>query len=292
MILPQFKAIVFDEAHLLEDIATDFLGYEVSNYRIPKLLNYLYSKRTGKGFLPSQIEKEDVLDDWHIRIEELRDLNTAFFAKLEEKYRDTFRTVRLKEPNFVTDTLSGPLSLLEDSLEDLKDTMTDDESMAELQTYIKRCKKIQEELTAIITMEADETVYWYEYYSEDYGSAKGIDLNLSKQLSNFISGSASYSLSWANGNNSSTVVQDETTNLREFPLDWDTRHNFNFNMGFRIQNDEEFYLPFINVRVPFDDFSMNFLYNIASGSPYTGVNDEDTSDDINSSNKPYTSNAN
>jgi len=167
MILPQFKAIVFDEAHLLEDIATDFLGYEVSNYRIPKLLNYLYSKRTGKGFLPSQIEKEDVLDDWHIRIEELRDLNTAFFAKLEEKYRDTFRTVRLKEPNFVTDTLSGPLSLLEDSLEDLKDTMTDDESMAELQTYIKRCKKIQEELTAIITMEADETVYWYS--REEHG---------------------------------------------------------------------------------------------------------------------------
>ena len=122
MILPKFKAIVFDEAHLLEDIATDFLGYEISNYRIPKLLNYLYSKRTGKGFLPSRIEKEDILIDWHIRIDDLRDLNTAFFAELEDKYRDTFRTVRLKEPNFVANTLSGPLGLLEESLEDLKDT--------------------------------------------------------------------------------------------------------------------------------------------------------------------------
>jgi outer membrane receptor protein involved in Fe transport len=138
----------------------------------------------------------------------------------------------------------------------------------------------------------DETVFWYEYYSEDYGSARGLDINLSRPLSNFISGSASYSLSWANGNNSSTIIQDETTNLREFPLDWDTRHNFNFNLGFRVQRDEEYYLPLVDWKVPFDDFSLNFLYNIASGRPYTAVNEDDTSEDINSSNQPYTSNAN
>ena len=166
-ILPKFKAVVLDEAHLLEEIATDFLGYEVSNYRIPRLLNYLYSRRTGKGFLPSRIKEEDVLEFWHIRIEELRDLNAAFFSELEEKWRDTFRTVRLKEPNFIADTLSGPLGLLEESLEDLKDTMPDDESLEELETYIKRCKKIREELTAIIKMEADETVYWYS--REEHG---------------------------------------------------------------------------------------------------------------------------
>jgi outer membrane receptor protein involved in Fe transport len=146
--------------------------------------------------------------------------------------------------------------------------------------------------TRKVEKEGDETVYWYEYYSEDYGSARGIDLSLTKPLSNFISGSASYSLSWANGNNSSTIVQDETTNLREFPLDWDTRHNCNINLGFRIQKEEEFYLPLVDWQVPFDDFSLNFLYSVASGTPYTGVNEDDTSDDINSSNKPYTSNAN
>jgi outer membrane receptor protein involved in Fe transport len=146
--------------------------------------------------------------------------------------------------------------------------------------------------TRKVEKEGDETVYWYEYFSEDYGSARGIDLNLTRPLSNFISGSASYSLSWANGNNSDTIIQDETTNLREFPLDWDTRHNFNLNLGFRVQKDEEFYLPFVDWRVPFDDFSANFLYNIASGTPYTGVNEDDTQNDINSSNKPYTSNAN
>ena len=146
--------------------------------------------------------------------------------------------------------------------------------------------------TRKVEKSGDETVYWYEYFSEDYGSARGLDFNLSKPLSNFISGSASYSLTWANGNNSDTVIQDETTNLREFPLDWDTRHNFNLNLGFKIQKDEEFYLPYLDWKVPFDDFSANFLFNIASGTPYTGVNEDDTQNDINSSNKPFTSNAN
>ena len=138
----------------------------------------------------------------------------------------------------------------------------------------------------------DETVYWYEYISEDYGSARGVDINLTRPLSNFISGSASYSLAWANGNNSDTVVQDENTNLREFPLDWDTRHSGNLNLAFKIQKDEEFYLPYLDWLVPLDDFSVNFNFSIASGAPYTPVNEEGTALDVNSANRPYTSNAN
>ena len=80
----------------------------------------------------------------------------------------------------------------------------------------------------------EASVYWYNFISEDYGSARGIDLNLSRRMYNFISADVSYSLAWAQGNNSDTVVQDEATNLREFPLDWDIRHNFNFSMTFKI----------------------------------------------------------
>ncbi|MCF7919226.1 MAG: carboxypeptidase regulatory-like domain-containing protein [Candidatus Cloacimonetes bacterium] len=138
----------------------------------------------------------------------------------------------------------------------------------------------------------DETVYWYEYISEDYGSARGVDINLTRPLSNFISGSAAYSLAWANGNNSDTVVQDENTNLREFPLDWDIRHSGNLNLAFKIQKDEDFYFPYLDWRVPLDDFSISFNFSIASGAPYTPVNEEDTALDVNSANRPYTSNSN
>lgn len=133
----------------------------------------------------------------------------------------------------------------------------------------------------------DQTVPLYQYISEDYGSARGIDINLRRMLSHFISGSLSYSLAWATGNNSSATIQDETMNLREFPLDWDMRHNANLNVTFRVLRGEEFYLPFTDVLFPMDDFSIGFFYNISSGTPYTPADRKGNMLETNSARKPY-----
>lgn len=160
-ILPRFKAVVLDEAHLIEEIATEFLGYEVSNYRLPNLLGYLFSLRSGKGFLPSRIENEDCLEPWRELIEKLTYLNGEFFSGLEERWPDAFRTVRLKAPGFAEDILSGPLAELEDRLSAMEETITDDEGKTELKTYISRARDLREELSAIVNMEEGEYVYWY-----------------------------------------------------------------------------------------------------------------------------------
>lgn len=44
-ILPDYGAVVFDEAHHLEDVASDIFGIEFSNYRIPQLLNKIKRRR-------------------------------------------------------------------------------------------------------------------------------------------------------------------------------------------------------------------------------------------------------
>ena len=144
-------------------------------------------------------------------------------------------------------------------------------------------------------LEGDKSVSWYKYISEDYGSARGIDFNIQKMLSNFISGSASYCLAWTSGNSAGVVLQDDATSLREFPLPWDIRHNFGFNITFKVQKGEEFYLPFTDILVPTfitDDFSTNFTFGLASGSPYTPLNDDDSAMDMNSELKPSTYSAN
>ena len=141
----------------------------------------------------------------------------------------------------------------------------------------------------------DDNVKWFEYFSEDYGSARGIDFNLERHLYGNLMGSASYSLAWANGNNSDTVIQTETTNLREFPLDWDMRHNFNLSLTFRVPKDEPFEIPFTDIESPAfitDDFSANLSYNIASGTPYTPTTRAGAALDTNSKRKPHTENAN
>ena len=143
------------------------------------------------------------------------------------------------------------------------------------------------------TKPGEEQIFWYKFISEDYGSARGIDIQLEKLLSNFNTWSVAYSLAWAHGNNSSTVIQDEATNLREFPLDWDVRHNLNLNYTFRIGRGEEFFVPFTDFILPLDDFSANINWSLASGSPYTPQSMVGSSMlDTNSARKRFTHQAN
>src|SRR6185369_9999660 len=37
-VLPDYGAVIFDEAHLIEDIAADYFGFQVSNFRIDELV--------------------------------------------------------------------------------------------------------------------------------------------------------------------------------------------------------------------------------------------------------------
>ncbi len=120
----------------------------------------------------------------------------------------------------------------------------------------------------------EEQITWYEFISEDYGSARGIDLSLEKLMSDFYNWSVSYSLAWAQGNNSSTVIQDEMTSLREFPLDWDIRHKLSLNYTFRIGRGEEYFIPFSDLILPFDDFTANMNWTFSSGAPYTPMSEE------------------
>jgi hypothetical protein len=139
----------------------------------------------------------------------------------------------------------------------------------------------------------EESVSWYRYISEDYGSARGIDVQLEKLLSNFNTWSIAYSLAWAQGNNSETLVQDENTSLREFPLDWDVRHNASINYTFRIGRGEEYFVPFTDYILPLDDFSANINWSFVSGSPYTPQSTEGNAFlDTNSKRKDPTNQAN
>lgn len=44
-IIPKYGAVIFDEAHHLEDVVSDTFGIEFSNYRIPSFLNRLKKRR-------------------------------------------------------------------------------------------------------------------------------------------------------------------------------------------------------------------------------------------------------
>jgi len=47
--IPSYDVLVLDEAHLLEDVATDFFGVEISNLRVERLVRDAHREWTGAG---------------------------------------------------------------------------------------------------------------------------------------------------------------------------------------------------------------------------------------------------
>ncbi len=113
-LLPEYKAVIFDEAHTLEDVAADHLGVQVSRGMLDYLLNKLYNPRGRKGLL-AYFGSEDAV----VQVEHTRGAGERFFNAvldwLARQPRPTGRnqqpatsafTVRVTEPNIVADFLS------------------------------------------------------------------------------------------------------------------------------------------------------------------------------------------
>ena len=90
-ILPDYSILVFDEAHELEDVATQYFGVMVSNYRIEELIrdadHVLTETGASSAFLTGQM------------------------AKLAERSREFFARFQNKEGRFVLQPLGSGLGV-------------------------------------------------------------------------------------------------------------------------------------------------------------------------------------
>jgi len=129
------------------------------------------------------------------------------------------------------------------------------------------------------------------YVNKDYGNTRGLEVAVLKKYSNYIAGTASYTLSWAMGKSSSDRQGYDYDNqglplpLREYPLDWDQRHAVTVNADIRAFKDQR---PVVfGLRLP-DRWGVNMLWQYGSGLPFTGT-DSLASETPNDRRKPWTS---
>src|SRR5512134_1910443 len=117
-VLPQYKAAVFDEAHQVEDVATDYLGVEVTNFSVKYLLDTLLSQRTRRGLLTRLTAQGPEVQAVRGMVDGLRVISENFFLNLHPLLtKEPF--LRIRRRNIVPDILSGPLMELSDALLDL-----------------------------------------------------------------------------------------------------------------------------------------------------------------------------
>ncbi len=158
-VLPQFKAVVFDEAHQVEDVATDYLGVEVTNFSVKYLLDTLLSQRTRKGLLTRLTVQDAEVQILRGMVDGLRVVSDNFFLNLHP-FLSKEPALRIRQRNIVPDILSEPLMELRDSLLEL--TPDSQEEELEVKAFAARAQSLASAVRINLDQSAEGFVYWAE----------------------------------------------------------------------------------------------------------------------------------
>ena len=83
--LPEYRHVILDEAHMLEDVAAEHFGLRLSEGRVRHLLKMLHEPRKGRGILATleSIEESDpLLSDALVAVDLVECAANAFFDDL------------------------------------------------------------------------------------------------------------------------------------------------------------------------------------------------------------------
>jgi ATP-dependent DNA helicase DinG len=150
--------IVFDEAHTIEQTASRQIGMAVSQYGLRATVQRLYNARTRKGLFTITRDAAGVT-----LAAALVDDIDRFFRVVEE--RSDFRKgreVRVREPDFVPDTISGRLIALQARVAEVVKRTEDEFLKAELQEMGRRVHEARVGIVMFLEQSAEGHVYWIE----------------------------------------------------------------------------------------------------------------------------------
>jgi outer membrane receptor protein involved in Fe transport len=116
---------------------------------------------------------------------------------------------------------------------------------------------------------------WDFYANNDYGRSRGLEIQLDKKRGAYVNGYVNYQYAYAYGKNSAEVSNYYASlnlggvqfiPLKEYPLDWDVRHQITFNLDLRVGKGDHPHI--FGVKVP-DKWGINLLWQYGSGYPFT-----------------------
>src|SRR5438067_396629 len=150
--------IVVDEAHTIEQVASRQIGIGVSQYGLRSTIQRLYNARTRKGLFTAMRDAEGV----RLAAELIDDIE-RFFAAVESKsnFRKG-REFRVRQVDFVPDTITGGLTALQARIADVVKRADDEILKAELQEFGRRIRDARESIAVFLEQSRPQHVYWVE----------------------------------------------------------------------------------------------------------------------------------
>ncbi len=163
MLLPPYQAVVFDEAHSVEEVATSYLGVRFSNSQLNYLLNFLYNPQTGGGLI-NRLGKVGGEERERLQTitSETRTAGELFFGEALSRFGPEQRSVRVRERNLITNHLGEPLRRLAYALRDVGKVIRDKEKEVEISALAERCMEFSRTIDRFLDQSLEGWVYWIE----------------------------------------------------------------------------------------------------------------------------------
>ncbi len=163
--LPPYSAVVFDEAHTIEDVAARHLGQEISNTQVTWLLRKIYDNRKRKGYFRTHWAEESVA-----RItEQCYEMCEAFFSEIsfwmDQNGADDTRGF---PKDFVINPMSPVLNELYMELRKAKSGARSKEEESEINSYMDKVMNFGEGLKLLLSHGLSGQVYWVELSGKRY----------------------------------------------------------------------------------------------------------------------------
>ncbi|MDX2116676.1 MAG: helicase C-terminal domain-containing protein [Planctomycetota bacterium] len=185
--LPTYQHVILDEAHGVEDVASEHFGASLTEGRIMHLLGSLYGQRTGKGYLPqlALMAQDTAGVDRAIRLVMDADAATrAFFEQVVQFVRQAPReggserpsysaaggSARIRTSGAIDNPLTPVMRELALRLKALRESVKNDADRYELNAYSIRAELVANEAALLVDQAQPGCAYWAEVNGADEGS--------------------------------------------------------------------------------------------------------------------------
>ena len=165
-LLPDYKVVIFDEAHTLEDVAADHMGLQVTQGQLDHLFNRMLSTSGNKGLLAFHGTR----DSLH-QLAACRQAAERFFTSIHAWLARQPRaraspTLRVRQVDIVPDPLSEELRKMASAVLDIAERIGIEEEKIELVSAANRSLVLAQAVQDWLGQALAGQVYWLELRGE------------------------------------------------------------------------------------------------------------------------------
>ncbi len=173
--LPDYHHVILDEAHMVEDVASDHFGVTLTEGRVNHLLGTLLSSRSQKGYLATlkvPANAQTTLDRVCMAVHRAGEVGESFFGRLSELTGRRAGQVRLPGAEQTENPITPVFAELALGLKRVREAIIVEEDRFELNAYAERAQMIADDAAMLCERSLPGCAYWVETSASEYSSLR------------------------------------------------------------------------------------------------------------------------